>query len=240
MLNQYISDKKPKQQPLRRPYLASQCRDLPKADKWRQQVMQEIGRKVLEIQNEGLGEHCLRDMNNEINKLIREKSHWEKRIVEVGGPNYMKHNIVGSSKSDGRGPGYIYFGATKKLPGVSMKGRPYKPTYSPQIPNSFNPFLIWFGPAQEEEESGEEFVVHVSLPDEKEIERMVVRRKMELLKRYVSEDLMEEQREVKAMLNIQRFPYQKISKDTDEGSINHSADIVQYTSKLSPVLAVRT
>lgn len=47
-------------------------------------------------------------------------------------------------------------------------------------------------------------MVHVSLPDEKEIERMVVRRKMELLKRYVSEDLMEEQREVKAMLNIQR------------------------------------
>ncbi|PHU02143.1 Pre-mRNA-splicing factor ISY1 -like protein [Capsicum chinense] len=172
--------------------------------------MQEIGRKVLEIQNEGLGEHCLRDMNNEINKLIREESHWEKKIVEVGGPNYMEHNIVGSSKSDGRGPGYIYFGATKKLP------------------------------AQEEEESGEEFVVHVSLPDEKEIERMVVRRKMELLKRYVSEDLMEEQREVKAMLNIQRFPYQKVSKDTDEGSINHSADIVQYTSKLSPVLAVRT
>ncbi|PHT33413.1 Pre-mRNA-splicing factor ISY1 -like protein [Capsicum baccatum] len=159
-------DKKPKQQPLRRPYLASQCRDLPKADIWRQQVMQEIGRKVLEIQNEGLGEHCLRDMNDEINKLIREKSHWEKRIVEVSGPNYMKHNIVGSSKSDGRGPGYIYIGATKKLP------------------------------AQEEEESGEEFVVHVSLPDEKEIERMVVQRKMELLKRYVSEDLMEEQREV--------------------------------------------
>ena len=27
-------------------------------------------------------------MNDEINKLIREKSHWERRIVELGGPDY--------------------------------------------------------------------------------------------------------------------------------------------------------
>ena len=32
----------------------------------------------------------LRDLNDEINKLIREKGHWEKRIVELGGPDYAK------------------------------------------------------------------------------------------------------------------------------------------------------
>ena len=32
----------------------------------------------------------LRDLNDEINKLIREKGHWEKRIVEMGGPDYAK------------------------------------------------------------------------------------------------------------------------------------------------------
>ena len=49
----------------------------------------EIGRKVMEIQNAGLGEHRLRDLNDEINKLIREKGHWERRILQLGGPNYV-------------------------------------------------------------------------------------------------------------------------------------------------------
>ncbi|RYR32904.1 hypothetical protein Ahy_A10g047432 isoform F [Arachis hypogaea] len=129
MLNRFIAlkaeeKKKPKE---RRPFLASECRDLSEADKWRQQIMREIGRKVAEIQNEGLGEHRLRDLNDEINKLIREKSHWERRIVELGGPNYARHsakmtdlegNIVDVPNPGGRGPGYRYFGAAKKLPGV--------------------------------------------------------------------------------------------------------------------------
>lgn len=58
---------------------------------------------------------------------------------------------------------------------------------------------------REEMEKEKEFVVHVPLPDEKEIERMVVeKKKMELLSKYTSEDLMEEQSEAKDMLNIQR------------------------------------
>jgi hypothetical protein len=44
----------------------------------------------MDIQNPGLGEHRLRDLNDEINKLIREKGHWEARILELGGPNYAK------------------------------------------------------------------------------------------------------------------------------------------------------
>jgi hypothetical protein len=34
-------------------------------------------------------EALLGDMNDEINKLIREKGHWERRILALGGPNYM-------------------------------------------------------------------------------------------------------------------------------------------------------
>ena len=41
----------------KRPDLASECHDLNEADKWRQQILREIGRKVMEIQNAGLGEH---------------------------------------------------------------------------------------------------------------------------------------------------------------------------------------
>lgn len=36
----------------------------------------------------GLGEFKLRDLNDEINKLLREKGHWEDRILELGGPDY--------------------------------------------------------------------------------------------------------------------------------------------------------
>lgn len=35
-----------------------------------------------------LGEHAIRDLNDEINKLLREKGHWERQIRALGGPNY--------------------------------------------------------------------------------------------------------------------------------------------------------
>ncbi|GAB2287496.1 hypothetical protein Dimus_021871 [Dionaea muscipula] len=292
MLNRFITmkqeeKKKPKE---RRPYLASECRDLNEADKWRQQIMREIGRKVAEIQNEGLGEHRLRDLNDEINKLIREKVHWERRIVELGGANYarssakmtdLEGNIVDVPNPSGRGPGYRYFGAAKKLPGVrelfekppELRKRRTRYDIYKRIDASYYGYRDdedgilekLEGPAEEkmraealrewmemeeikkaakkEVKSGEvasvvmnakdilfeeeedvveeerrrqrekeleeemerrEFVVHVPLPDEKEIERMVVeKKKMELLSKYTSENLLEEQEEAKSMLNIQ-------------------------------------
>ncbi|KAL5701419.1 NineTeen Complex (NTC) component [Ranunculus cassubicifolius] len=115
MLNRYVTMKndekrKPKE---RRPYLASQCCNAAEAEKWRQQIIKEISCKMTDIQNDGLGERRIRDLNDEINKLIREKWHWEKRIVELGGQDYIRGKFV-----DGRGPGYIYVGAAKRLPGV--------------------------------------------------------------------------------------------------------------------------
>ncbi|KAL1208718.1 hypothetical protein V5N11_014707 [Cardamine amara subsp. amara] len=288
MLNRFITmkeseKKKPKE---RRPYLASECRDLAEADKWRQQIMREIGRKVAEIQNEGLGEHRLRDLNDEINKLLREKYHWERRIVELGGPNYSRHaakmtdlegNIVDVPNPSGRGPGYRYFGAAKKLPGVrelfekppELRKRRTRYDIYKRIDASYYGYrddedgileklekeaegkmrksvveewrrldevrrearkgateVVSVGAVsakevlfeeeedvveeerrerEKEEEKEREFVVHVPLPDEKEIEKMVLaKKKMDLLSKYASEDLVEQQSEAKSMLNIQR------------------------------------
>lgn len=293
MLNRFITmkaeeKKKPKE---RRPFLASECRDLNEADKWRQQIMREIGRKVAEIQNEGLGEHRLRDLNDEINKLIREKLHWERRIVELGGPNYARHsakmtdldgNIVDVPNPSGRGPGYRYFGAAKKLPGVrelfekppELRKRRTRYDIYKRINAAYYGYrddedgILERVEAPSEESmrreaveewerldrirkearkavrSGEvvevtaatreilheeeedvveeermkeremrerldekerEFVVHVPLPDEKEIEKMVLqKKKADLLNRYVSDALMEEQTEAKDLLNIHR------------------------------------
>ncbi|XP_066144348.1 pre-mRNA-splicing factor ISY1 homolog [Euwallacea fornicatus] len=105
----------------RRPYLASDCKSLYACEKWRMQIIREIAQKVAQIQNAGLGEFRIRDLNDEINKLLREKRHWEDQIKEVGGPDYQK---VGPRMLDHEGKevpgnrGYKYFGAAKELPGV--------------------------------------------------------------------------------------------------------------------------
>ncbi|XP_043214858.1 pre-mRNA-splicing factor ISY1 homolog [Amphibalanus amphitrite] len=105
----------------RRPYLASECDQLPDAERWRNQIVREVARKVAQIQNAGLGEFRIRDLNDEINKLLREKSHWEARIKELGGPDYAR---TGPKMLDREGRevpgnrGYRYFGAARDLPGV--------------------------------------------------------------------------------------------------------------------------
>lgn len=44
----------------RRPYLASECKDLPQAEKWRMQILREIAKKVAQIQN---GKFSLKSQN---------------------------------------------------------------------------------------------------------------------------------------------------------------------------------
>lgn len=63
----------------------------------------------------------MRDLNDEINKLLREKKHWEYQIRELGGPDFLR---MGPRMLDHEGRevpgnrGYKYFGAAKDLPGV--------------------------------------------------------------------------------------------------------------------------
>lgn len=105
--------------PKKRPYKADLCDDLGEAEKWRREIIGEVSNLVMLIQNAGLGEFKIRDMNDHINKLLREKRHWERRIIDLGGPNYFK---APSTKFDGEdvpGPrNYKYFGAARDLPGV--------------------------------------------------------------------------------------------------------------------------
>lgn len=105
----------------RRPYSVQDEADPRRAEKWRNQVIKEVAKKVAQIQNAGLGEFKIRDLNDEINKLLREKSLWEERILELGGPDYRR---IGPKLLDKEGKevpgnkGYKYFGAAKDLPGV--------------------------------------------------------------------------------------------------------------------------
>ncbi|UJR31420.1 hypothetical protein I4U23_018913 [Adineta vaga] len=105
----------------RRPTLASEETNVKKAERWRYQVVREIARKVAQIQNAGLGEYKIRDLNDEINKLLREKSHWEDRVKELGGTDFKKtapKMLDNEGKEAPGNRGYKYFGAAKDLPGV--------------------------------------------------------------------------------------------------------------------------
>jgi pre-mRNA-splicing factor ISY1 len=124
----------------KRPYLASECDYLQDAEKFRRDIIREIGEHIRKIQNAGMGEHAIRDLNDHINKLLREKFHWNKRIKELKGPDYNALErrqareaaaVVQDATSStttaedeysavvttGYG-GYRYFGAARDLPGV--------------------------------------------------------------------------------------------------------------------------
>lgn len=48
----------------------------------------------------GLTDYEVRDLNDEINKLLREKRHWENQIIALGGANYRRN--VAMLDDDGR------------------------------------------------------------------------------------------------------------------------------------------
>ncbi|KAF9894575.1 NineTeen Complex (NTC) component [Aspergillus nanangensis] len=106
----------------RRPKGITSVDSIPSCEKWRGQVLKEISRKVSRIQELSLSDYQIRDLNDEINKLMREKWTWEMQIRNLGGPNYMR----GSGRvydDEGReipggGKGYRYFGRARELPGV--------------------------------------------------------------------------------------------------------------------------
>ncbi|XP_019489742.1 PREDICTED: pre-mRNA-splicing factor ISY1 homolog [Hipposideros armiger] len=191
----------------RRPFLASECTELPKAEKWRRQIIGEISKKVAQIQNAGLGEFRIRDLNDEINKLLREKGHWEVRIKELGGPDYGK---VGPKMLDHEGKevpgnrGYKYFGAAKDLPGVRELFEKELRAELVEKWKAEREARLARGEKEEEEEEEEEiniyavteeesdeegnqekggedgqqkFIAHVPVPSQQEIEEALVRRK---------------------------------------------------------------
>lgn len=122
----------------RRPKLITEVESIPSCEKWRGQVLKEISRKMSRIQEPVLSDYQIRDLNDEINKLMREKHMWEVQIRNMGGPNYMRGGgkIYDEQGREipGGGKGYKYFGRAKELPGVKElfeaalnKGREEKP-----------------------------------------------------------------------------------------------------------------
>ena len=110
----------------RRPMRTADVTKVAEGEKWRAEILNDISAKITAIQNPYLGEVRIRQLNDQINELMREKRRWERRIIELGGPNYFKISQLKAYDRDGNelpsietGAGtYKYFGEARNLPGV--------------------------------------------------------------------------------------------------------------------------
>ncbi len=75
---------------MRRPADTRDCTNVADADRFRKEVVMDISKKIAIIQNPGLGEFKIRDLNDDINRLLRIKYAWESRIKELGGADYRR------------------------------------------------------------------------------------------------------------------------------------------------------
>ncbi|CAL1709819.1 unnamed protein product [Somion occarium] len=149
----------------RRPRMASTCKSLRDCERWRGEILREISRKVSKIQDAGLTDYEVRDLNDEINKLMREKRHWENQIVALGGANYRRN--VAMLDADGKEvPGtknYKYFGRAKDLPGVRemFQSKKKEEEEEDQVQNFYKKFTSqgpsYFGDVDENDGSLLEF-----------------------------------------------------------------------------------
>ncbi|KAK1564441.1 hypothetical protein Q3G72_003287 [Acer saccharum] len=101
----------------------------------------------------------------------------------------LEGNIVDVPNPSGRGSGYRYFNVVKKLPGVWELFEMDEEDGVLEKVERFarRRFCLRRNEMEKEKEKEREFVVHMPLPDEKEIENMVLeKKKMELLSNYAT------------------------------------------------------
>lgn len=117
-----------------RPRTTEGCESVAEAVKWRAQIVTEISTNMTRIQDADLVDDEVRDINDRLNRLLREKTRWEYRIRDLNGPDYIKRARMTAKASTGAdnddeitlpegleapgAKGYKYFGRAKELPGV--------------------------------------------------------------------------------------------------------------------------
>ncbi|ODQ77671.1 hypothetical protein BABINDRAFT_163384 [Babjeviella inositovora NRRL Y-12698] len=107
-----------------RPKSVKSCKSLPQAEKWRSVVLKEINGRLTRINDASLNDYQIRDINDELNKMIKELRSWEYHIKELGGVDYINvqtARLAGSPNFGALGyslRGYKYFGRAKELEGV--------------------------------------------------------------------------------------------------------------------------
>lgn len=126
-LNRYHQDKLRESgvletNPSLRPKVVQKVTSLPQAEKWRSIVLSEISVRLTRVQDLSKTESDIRQINDELNKLFKEKRAWEHHIKALGGPDYLKYgaNMENTGENDPFNNGYRYYGRAKELSDVKQ------------------------------------------------------------------------------------------------------------------------
>lgn len=107
-----------------RPKYVQSVESLPQAEKWRSVVISLISTNLTRIQDLMIDESTIREINETLNKLFKEKRAWEYHIKSLGGPDFLRFgpNLESTGLVDdfSGNKGYRYFGRAKELPEVKM------------------------------------------------------------------------------------------------------------------------
>lgn len=111
--------------PQNRPKNVNKVTSLPQAEKWRSIVISEISINLTKINDENLTDFEIREINDKLNLLFKEKKSWEYHIRNnLKGNDYIKYGKdlmntgVLVDRDDNSVKGYRYFGRAKELPDV--------------------------------------------------------------------------------------------------------------------------
>lgn len=104
-----------------RPTNVNKIKSIKEAENWRNTIIKEINEKILRINSEiQLSEYQIRDLNEDINKLCKEKYTFEYHILNnLNGVNYNGSSINKYIENNSiKIKGYRYFGKAKELKDV--------------------------------------------------------------------------------------------------------------------------
>lgn len=112
--------------PQNRPKNVNRVSSLPQAEKWRSTILSEISINLTKINDENLTDFEIREINDKLNALFKEKKTWEYHIRNnLKGNDYIKYgrDLMNSGilvdRNDGI-KGDRYFGRAKELPDVKL------------------------------------------------------------------------------------------------------------------------
>lgn len=96
---------------LRPKYVQSE-KSLPQAEKWRLSILTEISVKLTKINDPTVAEYELRELNDALNKLHREKRAWEYHIRDLGGSDHISYGLSAQGINV---KGIRYYGRAREL-----------------------------------------------------------------------------------------------------------------------------
>lgn len=100
-----------------RPKYVQSVESIPQAERWRTTIVTEISVKLTKINDPTISELEIRELNDSLNKLHREKRAWEHHIKQLGGNDYIN---FGGQIQGVNVKGIRYFGRARDLAEVKQ------------------------------------------------------------------------------------------------------------------------